>query len=67
MNNQKVKYNIVLEDNQEFVLTSCPTLEIAENYLKKMYETDKKLAKYYNWAKMPKYKIIENDEVCYGK
>lgn len=60
MNNQKIKYNIVLEDNQEFILASCPTLEFAENYLKEMYETDKQLAKYYNWNNMPKYKIIES-------
>ena len=54
-----IKYNIVLEENQEFVLASCPTLEFAKNYLKEMEKIDKQLAKYYNWSKMPKYKIIE--------
>ncbi len=56
---EKMQYNVVLEDNQKFVLASCPSLEFAENYLKEMYKIDKQLAKHYNWSKIPKYKIIE--------
>ena len=52
-------FNIVLSDNKDFILASCPTLEIAEKRVKEMYETDKKLAKYYNWNKLPKYEIIK--------
>ena len=58
-----MRFNIVLKDNDNFVLASCPTLEFAEKYLKEMYETDKKLAKYYNWNKMPEYKIVKVKEV----
>ena len=54
-----MKYNIVLEDNQDFVLASCQSLEAAEKYLKNMEETDKELQKYYNWSKLPKYVIKE--------
>ena len=57
------KFNIVLEDNESFILASCLTLESAEKYLKEMYEMDKKLAKYYNWDKIPKYKIMKVEEV----
>ena len=53
------KYNIVLLDNQNFVLASCNSLEFAKKYLEEMKETDKELQKYYNWSKLPKYKIIE--------
>lgn len=60
--NEKTQYNIVLEDNSKLVLASCPTLEFAENYLKEMFKTDKQLAKYYNWNKIPKYKIIKKRE-----
>jgi len=42
-----MRFNIVLKDNDKFVLASCPTLEFAKKYLKEMYETDKELAKYY--------------------
>lgn len=56
---EKMQYNVVLEDNQDFVLASCPTLKFAENYLKEMCKIDKQLAKCYNWSKIPKYKIIE--------
>lgn len=55
------KYNIVLEDNQEFILASCYSLEAAKKYLKDMKETDKKLQKYYNWSKLPKYLIKESE------
>ena len=56
------KYNIVLEDMQDFVLASCISLEKAQEYLKDIKRTDKKLKKYYNWSKLPKYKIIESEE-----
>lgn len=58
-----MRFNIVLKDNDKFVLASCPTLEFAEKYLREMYETDKELAKYYNWNKMPEYKIVKVKEV----
>ena len=57
-----MRYNIVLKDNDKFVLASCPSLELAEKYLKEMIETDKKLASYYNWSKMPEYKIVKEEE-----
>lgn len=53
------KYNIVLEDMQDFVLASCQTLEKAKEYLKTMKKTDKYLQKQYNWSKLPKYLIKE--------
>jgi hypothetical protein len=37
-------------------------LELAKKYLKEMIETDKKLASYYNWNKMPEYKIVKEEE-----
>ncbi|MBQ9658694.1 MAG: hypothetical protein IJV31_08010 [Clostridia bacterium] len=52
-------FNIVLSDNKEFVLASCPTLELAEKYLRDIQKNDKKLAKYYNWQKLPKYEIVK--------
>lgn len=53
-----MKYKIVLEDNKDFVLAECNTLEIAKKYLKQMIETDKYLKDYYNWDKLPKYIIL---------
>ena len=53
------KYNIVLEDMQDFVLASCQTLEKAKEYLKNIKKTDKYLQKQYNWSKLPKYLIKE--------
>ena len=53
------RFNIVLKDNENFVLMSCTTLEIAEKNLKEMAKIDKYLADYYNWNKLPEYKIIE--------
>lgn len=53
------KYNIVLEDMQDFVLASCQTLEKAKEYLKDVKKTDKYLQKQYNWSKLPKYLIKE--------
>lgn len=58
-----MRYNIVLKDNDKFVLASCPTLEFAKKYLNAMKETDKQLAKTYNWDKMPEYKIVKVKEV----
>lgn len=55
------KYNIVLEDMQDFVLASCQTLEKAKEYLKDMERTDKFLKKYYGWSKLPKYLIKESE------
>lgn len=55
-------YNIVLSDNKGFILASCLTYELAIKYLKDMRETDKYLAKYYGWAKLPKYKIIKEEK-----
>lgn len=55
------KYNIVLEDNQDFILASCQSLEAAEKYLKDIEKTDKELQKYYNWSKLPKYIIKESE------
>jgi len=52
-------FNIVLEDNQKFVLCSCPTFEIATRRLEDIKKTDLELQKYYNWDKLPKYKIIK--------
>lgn len=52
-------FNIALEDNQNFVLCYCPTLEIAQKRLEDIKTTDLELQKYYNWEKLPKYKIIE--------
>lgn len=56
------KYNIVLKNNENFVLAQCNTLELAKSYLKEMKDTDKKLAKTYNWSKIPEYKIIESEK-----
>lgn len=56
------KYNIVLEDMQDFVLASCQSLELAKKYLEDMKKTDKKLKKYYGWSRTPKYKIVESEK-----
>lgn len=56
------KYNIVLKENKDFILAQCNTLELAKSYLKEMKDTDKKLAKEYNWSKIPGYKIIESEK-----
>jgi len=63
-----MKYNIVEMDehgfvkNPDFVLASCNTRKLAEKYLKEMYETDRKLQKYYGWKRLPEYMIIESEE-----
>lgn len=56
-----LKYNIVLKDNDKFILASCPTREFAESYLQEMLKTDEELAKIYNWSRKPEYKIIEQE------
>ena len=56
-----MRFNIVEIGNEEFVLASCPTLKMAQRYLKEMYKTDKKLQKYYGWSRTPEYKIIESE------
>jgi hypothetical protein len=57
-----MKYNIVLKDNNNFILASCKTLELAKKYLEDMKKTDKELQKSYNWSKLPEYQIIEGKE-----
>lgn len=39
-------YNIVLKNNNSFILASCPTLPLAEKYLKEMKERRKEKMKY---------------------
>ena len=56
---KKMNCNIVLKDNENFILASCKTLEFAKKYLKDIKDTDKKLKKYYGWKKLPSYKIIK--------
>lgn len=54
-----MKYNIVLKDNNNFILASCKTMELALKYLEDMKKTDKELQKSYNWSTLPEYEIIE--------
>ena len=54
-----MKYNIVLKDNKDFILASCNSLELARKYLEDIKKTDLYLKDYYNWSKLPKYKIIK--------
>ena len=56
-----IKYNIVLKEDKNFILASCPTLEIAKKRLEDMIKTDYFLSKYYNWEKLPHYVIIEDN------
>lgn len=56
---EQIFYNIVLKDNLKFCLCSSPTLEIAKKRLEQIKENDKFLQKYYNWQKLPQYKIIK--------
>lgn len=55
-------YNIVLSDNKDFILATCKTYELAVKYLKDITGTDKYLAKYYGWTKLPKYEIIKEEK-----
>lgn len=56
------RFNIVEINKEDFVLASCPTMEIANERLLDMYKTDRELAKYYGWTKLPLYKIVESEE-----
>ena len=58
-----MRYKIVLEDNTDFVLVETDTLEKAKKQLDDILETDLYLSKYYNWDRIPKYKIIESEDV----
>ena len=58
-----MRYKIVLEDNTDFVLVETDTLEKAKKQLDDILETDLYLSKYYNWDRLPKYKIIESEDV----
>lgn len=53
------KYNIVLEDNEEFILVQTDSLEKAQKRLQEMEENDLYLSEYYNWDRLPKYKIVK--------
>lgn len=53
------RYNIVELGNEDFILASCSSLELAKKYLKDIKKTDKYLQKQYNWSKLPKYLIKE--------
>ena len=53
-------FNIVLQDNKDFILTSCNTLEDAKKRLQDMKKNDIYLQKYYNWQSLPKYIILDN-------
>lgn len=59
MNNKK--YNIVEVGNEDFILCSPPSLKLAKKILKDMKKTDKELQKYYNWSRVPQYKIKESE------
>ena len=58
-----MRYKIVLEDNTDFVLVETDTLEKAKKQLDDILETDLYLSEYYNWDRLPKYKIIESEDV----
>lgn len=58
-----MRYKIVLEDNTEFVLVETDTLEKAKKQLDDMLKTDLYLSEYYNWDRIPRYKIIESEDV----
>jgi hypothetical protein len=56
-------YKIVLEGNPGYTLIgNIKDIETAKERLKEMIETDKYLAKYYNWSKLPRYLILEEEE-----
>ena len=61
-----MRYKIVLENNTDFVLVETDTLEKAKKQLDDMLKTDLYLSEYYNWDKLPKYKIIESEDVENG-
>ena len=57
-----MKYNIVETNNKSIVLASCNSYEFACKYLQDITKTDKALAKYYGWSKLPQYEIIKDSE-----
>ena len=57
-----MKYNIVETNNKSIVLASCNSYEFACKYLQDITNTNKELAKYYGWSKLPQYEIIEEKE-----
>ena len=57
-----MKYNIVETNQKNIVLVQTTTYEYALERLQDIIETDKKLAKYYNWSKLPQYEIIKESE-----
>ena len=54
-----MKYNIVETNNKLVVLASCGSYEFACKYIQDMTNTNKVLAKYYGWSKLPQYEIIK--------
>ena len=52
-------YNIVEVGKENIILVSSNDLEFIKNYLKDIIETNKFLAKYYNWSRIPEFKIVE--------
>lgn len=58
-----MRYNIVETNNPTIILASCQNLALATKMLKDMHKTDKYLQEYYGWKKLPKYQIIEVEEV----
>ena len=58
-----MKYNIVETNNKNIVLVQTNTYEYALERLQDIIETDKKLAQYYNWSKLPQYEIIKESDL----
>lgn len=54
-----MKYNIVETNNKSIVLASCNSYEFACKYIQDMTNTNKVLAKYYGWSRLPQYEIIK--------
>lgn len=54
-----MKYNIVETNNKSIVLASCNSYKFACKYIQDMINTNKVLAKYYGWSKLPQYEIIK--------
>ena len=52
-------YNIVEVGKENIILVSSNDLEFTKNYLKDIIKTNKFLAKYYNWTRIPEFKIVE--------
>lgn len=56
------RYEISDTKNKDVVLVSSPTKEIALRQLNEMYETDKKLKKFYGWKSLPEYEIKKSEK-----